>query len=501
MTTNKMLLNLQRNAQIIDKLYNQYTTGKKILTASEDPIIASRALKFRTNIANTEQYRRNVAQGLAWMDIAEGGFTNVNSALSRIRTLCNQAANGTNDLSDRKAIMTEIATIFDSIKSEMNVDYAGRYVFSGYRTDVPATFIETSMARYEITQNFNAADIEKTLAVVKPIKLLSDGSSSNVGVEPEIYQIHRFKLPYNNVENFTEIQLFSADGITPFTTPSIAIVPISIYDPAAYTPPAPVEVAPGPPPTYTYSAHFIEETGEVVFDEATARVMMSAQGGFSVTYEKEGFNKGEPNPMVYFSVTQFIDDEGVPLSTPKTFNMDNQLLRYEFGANTQIQINNLAMNIMTAQMFADFNSLVRFVDSIRISTDSEIRSRLNNDFDNQLSDEQLDEMVALQLTSETQKYRDVLWDRFNNMLKLIDIHASNISKEFTELGSRMNRLDLINERLEQDRVSYTALMSDNENVDYLEVIMRLNSAESVYAASLNAGASIIMLTLADYIRL
>jgi flagellin-like hook-associated protein FlgL len=44
------------------------------------------------------------------------------------------------------------------------------------------------------------------------------------------------------------------------------------------------------------------------------------------------------------------------------------------------------------------------------------------------------------------------------------------------------------------------LMSENEDVDYLEVLMHLQNAQAVYTASLKAGAQISQLSLADFIR-
>jgi len=67
------------------------------------------------------------------------------------------------------------------------------------------------------------------------------------------------------------------------------------------------------------------------------------------------------------------------------------------------------------------------------------------------------------------------------------------------MGTRMSRLELIETRLTDDRVSYTKLLSENEDVDYMEAMMNLNIATSIYEASLNAGANIMKITLADYI--
>jgi flagellar hook-associated protein 3 FlgL len=560
MTTNRMLLNLNRNATRIDNLYQQKSTGKKILHASENPIIASRALKFRTSISNTEQFQRNAAQGLSWMEITEAAFVNTEEALREIKTLINYAATGTNDISDRQATMRQIQTLFESLQTEMNIDYAGRYVFSGFRTDEPPTFItDMPEARFHIWQHFQPGDIERTLAVVR----------TGIGEEPEVFPYHRIKLPYNLLLSTDEMpRLTLPDGHT--LTPAI----ISNSDPMTIQ--AAMEAQ---PPNFFF---FIPELGEFRFDTNMARQLTSHSEGFTVDYIKEGFAKGELNPKVYFrcidytattvvgtapvvlpnyfnitnnpsmqlyiggtwtttfdypadftvdpttlEVTfinpalQTLHNSGahldwfengifvacVPAATIVTnppgihYNMEGQHIKFEFGLNTQFQVNNLAKDVLTANLFADLKNLIEFTKTVELSTDDQIRTRLLRDFPHLINDpDELNRRVNEQNIKENGMFRDVMFDRLNNMLDLIDRHAAAVSVENATLGSRMNRLEMITERLEQDRLSYTRLMSENENVDLLEVIMRLNAAEAVYQASLMSGANIMQLTLADFIR-
>jgi len=48
MLINNMLNNLNNNLNRMNKYQNQLATGKKISLPSDDPIVASRALKLRT---------------------------------------------------------------------------------------------------------------------------------------------------------------------------------------------------------------------------------------------------------------------------------------------------------------------------------------------------------------------------------------------------------------------------------------------------------------------
>jgi len=468
MTTNKMLLNLNRNANAVDVLYSQYASGKKIQLASDNPIIASRTLKFRTNISETEQYSRNVSQGLSWMDISEQGFANSIDIMKTIREKCVQGANDTLSESDRKKITTEIQSLYAQLGAEMNVSYAGRYVFSGYRTDEPPTFEADNAMHYQINQDFTLQDIEKTKAYYK-------ASSQDA---PEVYDVYRLKIPYAGATMGATLTATDASGAptasSPYTITSVPTAAAASYNPA-----------PG-------QIIFIQDTGELIIAKDVMD-QMGAEGtkGLSVSYEKQGFLKGDPNPKVYFSCTD--------VGTGVSYDMNSQELQFEFGVNTRITINNLSKDVLTAQLYADLKSLVDTLAGIQFSTDAELNAKYTAPPYN-LTGEALTDALNAQKKEEEQKYSGLMHDRFTNMLALIDTHNANISTEFTNLGSRMNRLTLIETRLEEDRVSYTKLMSENEDVDYLEVLMRLNSADAVYQAAMKAGASIMQMSLADFIR-
>ena len=110
-------------------------TGKKISVPSDDPVVAARALKLRTDVSNVVQYQRNVDDAESWMDITEAAISNLNDILQRARELGVQAENSTNNSEDLQKISAEIKELRKQIVQIANSTYAGRYVFSGYSTD------------------------------------------------------------------------------------------------------------------------------------------------------------------------------------------------------------------------------------------------------------------------------------------------------------------------------------------------------------------------------
>lgn len=85
-------------------------------------------------------------------------------------------------------------------------------------------------------------------------------------------------------------------------------------------------------------------------------------------------------------------------------------------------------------------------------------------------------------------------------LEAIDKQTSDMVNARADLGARMNRLDLVVARLEEQEVIATKTMSDNENVQYEEAITNLLTQESLYRASLSAGSRIIQPSLIDFLR-
>lgn len=85
-------------------------------------------------------------------------------------------------------------------------------------------------------------------------------------------------------------------------------------------------------------------------------------------------------------------------------------------------------------------------------------------------------------------------------LQAVDEALDTVLRWRAEAGARINRLQLVRDRLVQNRVNFERLAAEVEGVDIAEVIMHLKMEESVYRAALAAGARIIQPTLIDFLR-
>jgi flagellar hook-associated protein 3 FlgL len=105
------------------------------------------------------------------------------------------------------------------------------------------------------------------------------------------------------------------------------------------------------------------------------------------------------------------------------------------------------------------------------------------------------EFLNNDLNDATKSGKDI-----SQYLSYIDQHINNLLNARAELGARMNRIELMEERVDQQEVIANRMLSDNEDADIERVIIDLKTQESVHRAALGVGARIIQPTLLDFLR-
>lgn len=135
MLVNNMVNHIGRNLVRMESYQKRLATGKKISVPSDDPVVAARALKLRTDVSQINQHIRNVDDAMSWLEITEASLNNVGEILHRARELAVQGSNGTSTVEDTQKIAQEVEQLKGQLIQVGNATYAGRYIFSGFKTD------------------------------------------------------------------------------------------------------------------------------------------------------------------------------------------------------------------------------------------------------------------------------------------------------------------------------------------------------------------------------
>ena len=172
MMNQTLLYDLQHVTSQLSTSEQELSSGYKLNQPSDDPYAASQALKLRADLASNQQYQGNVSDANAWQNVADTALGNIGDSVQRARDLIIQGANGTNSASDRTAMVTELNQLIDSIKTDANTQYAGRYIFSGTATNTQP-YQQGSVDAY----SGNTASITREIGAGVQVSINQPGSS------------------------------------------------------------------------------------------------------------------------------------------------------------------------------------------------------------------------------------------------------------------------------------------------------------------------------------
>lgn len=307
MLTQTNLKHLSSSYNTLARVQEQLISGKRIQKASEDPVVAMQGIRYRTEVREVDQFRRNVSEATSWMDMTDSTLNEVTEAVKRIRELTTQAANDTYESSQRAIIKSEVDQLIEHIGSLANSKAGEKYIYNGTKTDKPLI------------------DMDK-------------------------------------------LKAYLAD---PSATPDVN----SIYT----------------------------------------------------------------------------DVAGAPTATGK--------IEFEVSKGITMQVNMQPETVFGRELFEGLK--------------------------------QLSSLLADENTGGAD---------LSAQLETLDTIGQNLITERSELGARANRLELVDNRLQDHEIIAKTIMSDNEDIDVEKVIMELKSHETVHRAALSAGARIIQPTLLDFLR-
>lgn len=494
MMTNNALYNINNNKNLMSNLEQQYSSGKKITKPSDDPIVAVRALKFRTNLTElTQYYEKNIPDALAWMDVTESALDTVNGIITSMNTYCNQGANDYPTAEDRNAIATNLEELKGQLYQEGNTNYAGRYVFSGYKTDTSLVFNEaTTNLKYEITEPLESDNIDRISKIINEVDLDSFDPNNLAAWDstvPSKIETYRMKLSYTDVEassiKFTYTtdagQQVTLDG-TENSTP--AIVTKSVLEDGAYEPAA-------------GTIHFIPETGELILADDMYETLRTSTD-IQVEYVKDEFDINDLRPEHYFNCT--VTNTTDPAKAPVTYTKQDQQIQYEVNFNQKLTINTQGSEAFTTGISRMIDEIINAVNDVKAVEDSmaEVEKMLEN---TSLSSEQRTKLEEIneQLKSEFTLKTAVMTEAFQRGITVTENEQEVLNVATADLGGRYKRLQLTESRLSDQKVDFEELLSNNEDADLVDTIIKYSAASTVYNSSLSAASKLLQTSLLDFL--
>lgn len=88
----------------------------------------------------------------------------------------------------------------------------------------------------------------------------------------------------------------------------------------------------------------------------------------------------------------------------------------------------------------------------------------------------------------------------NQQLENIESRSTKMQAALSEVGARTNRVELVQNRLNDQNLNFTTLQSKTEDADVASLMIQATSAQTIYEASLKSSAQIMQPSLMDFMR-
>lgn len=495
MMRNNSLLNMQKNKEAYNNYLEQYNTQKKIQRPSDDPTIAVRALKYRTTLAEVEQYLKNIDDAKAWMDQTETSLNDVNSVLSTMQEYFTQAANGTNEAVDRQKIVEQLQEYASYIyEQDANADYSGRYLFTGYRTDLSLLFDkDQNSTQYTITEKLEVNNITKYQYVYGCAEYdASKDATAYASEASKLNATHRIMVSYSNCDEKDKdgndvvptVTYTDSAGVEHTVNATVKM----IGDNTVYN----EHLNPGDNEVY-----FIPETGELVFGDT---IYDSVRNGtnLSVTYEKTNFLENDIRPEHYFdcTATNVATGDSVNYRNPSSQDMN-----FQINFSQVLTVNTLACNAIDTSVDRKIDDVINICNDIDVteqnlkSVEKRISDCAETDTTTLANLNELKEQISTQLSMQ----KTVLTNALSSGITVCQDAQDKLNAALANHGSRYNRMQMTQSKLETQKLNTEEAQSDNEDADLGEAYINFSEADLLYQATLNATNKILGQSLLNFI--
>lgn len=376
MLANHSLQYISQGYERLGRLQDQLVTGKKISRPSQDPVVAMKGMRYRTQVSEVVQFKRNLGEAFNWMDTAESALDQGTEVLKRIRELVQDAANDTKSADERANIAKEIEQLREHLQSIANTKNSNKYIFNGTDTTTPP---------------------------------ISDSSKFNLGLD----YLFEPGAPLDSVELVYDSKIFVFDN-----------------------------------------GNSDLDNGILVFQAVgNSNETLTVTNGteLSVTYTKQHTTDDVE--------TKTLRTNDVVVAAKDAVSTNQHPVEIELFKGVTLTVNIDPTRIFNNALFGD---IIRLENALK---DPDVEGR------------------------DLTVYIDTMF-----------AHIDTFVTERAELGARINRAEMMENRLWDLEIIAKKVMSDNEDIDMEEVFINLTIQQSVHRAALAAGARILQPSLMDFLR-
>ncbi len=424
----------ERQADLV-KLQQQLSTGKRILTPSDDPVASAQILEVTQSRDRNSQFMLNGNDANSAVAMSETSLQSVVNLLQNVKQLAVNAGNPTLALNERSILQSELQARYQELLGLANsTDGSGLYLFSGYQgTTRPFEEVAPGVVAY-------FGDQGQRQIQISPSRALPVSDSGR-----DIFQ----RIKEGNGSFVTE------PPSSPLNTGTGIISPGSVLDPVKWK----TAGQSGLPANFSLNFHVDNAvipavtTYDIVDNTAAPATSLltgaaPAAGPYARVYQ--------PNATI--ELKKLPTD---PVAAPA----------FDYGAQLSIEGAPATGDTFT----------------VRASKDVQLFDTLTN----------LGNTLLSNKTSSTQaaEYQN----RLNMVMQGLDNALTNITSIQADIGARMNEIDSVNDSQSDLNLQYNTQLKDLGALDYAKAISDFSLTQTYLEAAQKTFMQTQKLSLFDQI--
>lgn len=459
------LNNIQRANSEGFAVRNQISTGRRFSRPSEDPSGLMQVLPLRSEVRDLEQTQSTLALARRIADNAAAALQNSSETMAHLREQTLLAANGTTSASDRQALLSQVNALLDQMLSSANSKWGNRSLFAGAAVDVtPFEIVDgPNGSRIVYHGDQSTTEINVTAGITTELNVPGDRAFLSRNRQPTTFDGSTGAAPSG-----------AADSGVGFDLLDVSFARLSF---------------PGGPTGLAQGDNSTTALGSISYSFAAGSpATLSLNGGppQAITGGVQSFAVGTGSDTISLDVT-------TPIS-PTTGTIVSEADLSTDGGQTLLRVDDFTPGVNYQVRNAD--GTVLNVDASGLTRTGTERVKYEGTFD------AFTTLISIRdvLTNERNEPDSVVATRLGDLLGEIDFAHDGILSGLQEIGNRSQNMELFENRLSELELVRRQTLSEIEDVDFAEAVLRLSQQDIAFQASIQVGARSVQTSLMNFLR-
>ena len=505
------LRNIFNSLERVTKLQIQAGSMKRYQVPSDDPVSVMKVLGFRNLLEQNKNYTSNAINAQMYTDTIDSTLRSIKGLLDKAKSIALEQRSDTSSAETRRVAAIEIDGLISDVKDLLNIKFNGKYIFSGHRTQIEPFQEINGHIQYQGDDGV----VRFRVGPNRMIDVTVPGSRFlNMG---QVYQIDSIIMTPDVSMDTPLADLNNGEGVTPgrfqITDASGNTAVIDITGAATVgdvlnrinNSVPPLDIIAGITTDGDSIAIASTVTGELTVEELDGGhaaedlgILGTSSGGTLVGRKLNPVLSGSTRLSYIDALSGVLLIGFNVVMNGESYHVD--LIHPSYVQTVEALCNRIMESVpgLTAEVNEEGNGIIL---SSEIPFSVENSNGWTTATDLGIEGESFS-FGPFSLFGSLEELKSALQnndpDALDDIIGKIDGVTQHFLEIVAEVGARGKEIELVLNRLEDDKTKFEEMLASIEQIDLSEVLTKLSEAQIIYEAALKTASQVYRLSLLNY---